>query len=236
MKSVVVTIPVYKSVPSASEVVSLRRAATVLARYPIVLFCPNDLDVSAYLALCPAAQVVRFEAAFFEGIQGYNRLMFSPFFYRTFWQYDYLLIYQLDAYVFSDELQNWCERGYDYVGAPWIVPPPLSKKPKINIQKWFVNRVGNGGLSLRNVKTHYRNTAFFKPLLRFFLKNEDMFWGLALYFLNPFFRRPSASEALQFAFELAPRAAFARNNEQLPFGVHAWEKYDPEFWATFINE
>ena len=66
MKSVVVTIPVYKSVPSASEVVSLRRAATVLARYPIVLFCPNDLDVSAYLALCPVAQVVRFEMVFLE--------------------------------------------------------------------------------------------------------------------------------------------------------------------------
>jgi hypothetical protein len=235
MPSVVVTIPIYKSAPSASELRSLRQAVEVLRHYPTVLFCPKDLDVSVYLAVCPAAQVQRFDASFFEDIQGYNRLLFSPMFYRTFWQYDYLLIYQLDAYVFRDDLMDWCKRGYDYVGAPWIVPPPLTKKPKMNMQNWFVNRVGNGGLSLRKVRSHYRNVLFFKPILRFFFKNEDMFWGLFLYFLNPFFRRPSAQEALHFAFEMAPRQCYALTHEQLPFGVHAWEKYDPAFWKKFID-
>ncbi|MCU0341120.1 MAG: hypothetical protein MUE30_14665 [Spirosomaceae bacterium] len=230
----VVTIPVYQSTLSTSERLSLTQATRVLSRYDIVLFGPEGLDMTPYLAICPQARVVRFEASYFEGIAGYNRLMFSPLFYRTFWEYDYLLIYQLDAYVFKDDLQAWCNRGYDYVGAPWTLPPPLTKKPIVNIQKCFVNRVGNGGLSLRKVKSHYRNVLFFKPLLRFFLKNEDMFWGLALYFLNPFFRRPSAQEALSFAFELAPRQEYERNGHQLPFGVHAWEKYDAGFWEKFI--
>ncbi|MFN4144948.1 MAG: DUF5672 family protein [Runella sp.] len=230
----VVTIPVYKAVPSESEKVSLRQAAKILHRYDICIFCPASLDVSIYLEICPKAQVVRFDDAYFEGIEGYNRLMFSPKFYRTFWKYDYLLIYQLDAYVFRDELLDWCQRSYDYVGAPWVIPPPLTKKPIVNLQKCFVGRVGNGGLSLRRVKSHYRNVVFFRPLLRFFLKNEDMFWGLALYFLNPFFRRPSADEALYFAFELAPKQCYEKIG-QLPFGVHAWQKYEPEFWGALID-
>ena len=31
-----------------------------------------------------------------------------------------MLIYQLDAYVFKDELLNWANKGYDYIGAPWL--------------------------------------------------------------------------------------------------------------------
>lgn len=230
----VVAIPVYKPVPSDSEKLSLEQASKVLGQYNIALFCPESLEISSYLKICPQAQVIRFEDAYFEGIAGYNRLMFSTHFYRTFWEYDYLLIYQLDAFVFRDELSEWCTKGYDYVGAPWIVPPPLTKKPIVNLQKCFVNRVGNGGLSLRKVKSHYRNVLFFRPILRFFLKNEDMFWGLALYFLNPFFRRPSALEALHFAFELEPRQCYQKIG-QLPFGVHAWEKYDAGFWEAFIR-
>jgi hypothetical protein len=72
-------------------------------------------------------------------------------------------------------------------------------------------------------------------LLKKFVKNEDMFWGLLLYFLNPFFRRPKAKEALHFAFEMEPRKAYKMTNHKLPFGVHAWEKYDAEFWKEWIK-
>jgi hypothetical protein len=24
---------------------------------------------------------------------------------------------------FKDELQEWCDKGYDYIGAPWIATP-----------------------------------------------------------------------------------------------------------------
>jgi hypothetical protein len=56
-----------------------------------------------------------------------------------------------------------------------------------------------------------------------------------LYFLNPFFRRPKAKEALHFAFEMEPRKAYKMTNHKLPFGVHAWEKYDAEFWKEWIK-
>lgn len=31
-----------------------------------------------------------------------------------------MLVYQLDAYAFKDELFFWASLGYDYIGAPWM--------------------------------------------------------------------------------------------------------------------
>jgi len=42
-------------------------------------------------------------------------------------------------------------------------------------------------------------------------------------------------EALGFAFENVPEELYKLNNDQLPFGCHAYEKYSPEFWAKFIE-
>ena len=42
--------------------------------------------------------------------------------------------------------------------------------------------------------------------------------------------------ALQFSFEVNPSLLYEMNNQQLPFGCHAFEKYEYEtFWKNFIN-
>jgi hypothetical protein len=46
--------------------------------------------------------------------------MLSIDFYKRFRDYKFILIYQLDAYVFRDELEYWCEQDYDFIGAPLI--------------------------------------------------------------------------------------------------------------------
>ena len=56
-----------------------------------------------------------------------------------------MLIYQLDACVFRDELKYWCEKKYDYIGAPIFWAYNSNK---------FSNKVagiGNGGFSLRKI-------------------------------------------------------------------------------------
>ena len=236
MQQVAVIIPLYKSTFTANEERSLRQAKSIFSAYPIIFVCPDTLPLANYLKIIPDAEIKRFPDNFFQNVEGYSRLLLSPDFYKTFLRFEYILIYQTDAYVFKDELTEWCNKGYDYVGAPWIERPPLAKgKPKVDIQDWFIGRVGNGGFSLRKVKSHYNNTRFFRPILRFMEKNEDMFWGLFLYWLNPFFKRPKWPEALHFAFEMNPRKAFELTNQQLPFGVHAWEKYDKEFWKEWVT-
>lgn len=232
-----IVIPIYKQEMSPSERISFERALKVFPENDIIIVSPKSLNLENYLAFSSRLKVNTFDDHFFENIAGYNDLMLSAGFYERFLNYKYILIYQLDAYVFENKLDYWEKSKYDYVGSPWLIPPPIAsnKKPKVNIQHWFVNRVGNGGLSLRKVKTHYWTMIFYWILIKFFPLNEDMFLGILMDFGNPFFKKPKAIEALKFAFEMQPRKSFELNNQQLPFGVHAWEKYDPEFWKEWIK-
>lgn len=83
--------------------------------------------ISERFVSSPANHIVPFPDTYFKGIAGYNRLMMSPEFYETFAQWEYILIYQTDAWVFSDRLSEWCSKGYDYIGAPWIPKPKYRK-------------------------------------------------------------------------------------------------------------
>ncbi len=233
---VAVVIPIYKQNMTEAEEKSLTQAKKVLNRYDFVLFGPDGLSLENYMKVTADFEWIGFENKYFSSVDGYSELLLSPNFYKKFFDYDYILIYQLDAWVFEDALETWCNKKYDYIGAPWLSKPPLTKgRPRMDLTPYFVNKVGNGGFSLRKTKSHYRNCLIFRPLLKYFIKNEDMFWGLFLYYLNPFFTRPKAIEALNFAFEMEPRKAFEITSHNLPFGVHAWEKYDPEFWKEWIK-
>ena len=235
-ENIAIVIPIYKEVLSENERISIRQCKKILGDYDVYFIHPYGMKLTNYFIEIPNAKALAFESPYFADIQGYSQLMLSPFFYKKFFEYKFILIYQLDAFVFRDDLLFWCNKNFDFIGAPWLTPPPLSKgKPIVNMSTWFINKVGNGGFSLRKVKSHYFNTLIFRPLLKYFIKNEDMFWGLFLYWLNPFFKRPKHLEALNFAFELEPRKSFEITNNKLPFGVHAWEKYEPEFWSEWIK-
>ena len=74
------------------------------------------------------------------------------------------------------------------------------------------------------------------PIAFLLRRNEDAFISLILPLINPFFRIPKWKEALGFCMELNPKKSFELNNNKLPFGVHAWEKYDHEFWQKHFDE
>jgi hypothetical protein len=50
----------------------------------------------------------------------------------------------------------------------------------------------------------------------------------------PDFNVASVEEGLRFAFEVAPKECFELNNLTLPFGCHAWPKYDRDFWKPYL--
>jgi hypothetical protein len=89
-----------------------------------------------------------FPLRYFTDRLAYNRLMLKERFYRAFAEYEYILIYQLDCLVFSSNLEQWCHRDWDYVGAPWL-------KTTDDPGQGF-SAVGNGGLSLRRVSSALR--------------------------------------------------------------------------------
>jgi len=62
----------------------------------------------------------------------------------------------------------------------------------------------------------------------------DQFWSIEARRYLPSFRVASVDEALRFAFEAAPRECFERNGRRVPFGCHAWAKFDRAFWEPFL--
>ena len=268
--NVVVAIPVYR-IPESNELISLRRCCKILRKYDIVLVCPVGFDMLEYKNVFYEYDVnfavEYFDEKYFESIDGYNRLLLSEIFYLRFKKYEYLLIYQLDAYVFSDDLEYWCGKGYDYVGAPL-----LGGGDEKVYNDDMLTRVGNGGFSLRRIQTYidYFNgekhvfnasqivkhiSLWKKPYTRIFVwilmmfgwrntpevvaarykRNEDVFWSLYLNGSNYSLKKPTPNEAMYFAFERFPSSLY-RITKKLPFGCHAWAKYEYlEFWKDYIK-
>ena len=206
-------------------------------RFPKILVAPLALNLDDYLRTNEELTIVRFPEHFFQSEKAYNRLLKTWGFFERFLRYEYILVHQLDCYVFEDQLDFWCGQGYDYVGAPWANFDWLFRKRRGFIGKLpglhlLMNKVGNGGFSLRKVSTFYRAAKRFGLLARFCDFHEDLFWSNVVYRLYPNFSIPDFQTALGFAFELEPRRCYESNSHRLPFGCHAWAQYDLDFWET----
>jgi hypothetical protein len=64
--------------------------------------------------------------------------------------------------------------------------------------------------------------------------NEDLFWSDRAKLFYPNFKTAPVDVALHFSFERFPRYCFQKNGNQLPFGCHAWARWDREFWEPYL--
>lgn len=246
-----VVIPMYTTQISSFEKFSLQRACQMLHAYPLVVIKPRSLDLSPVLKEYPVLTTEEFDDDYFRSIAGYNRLMLSEEFYRRFEDSKYILICQLDAYIFRDELTEWCKKGYDYIGAPWLVRPLYRSFP-MKQYRWLFRsaatratdfKVGNGGLSLRKVSSHLKAVRELRDVIEEFLRhtrnhvfNEDVFFAVEVNKHGLDFSYPFYMEALKFSFDKYPELCYRLNHEQLPFGCHSWyKKRMYKFWSKFIN-
>jgi hypothetical protein len=234
MNEAVVVMPVYKDELTPNETLSFQQGLRVLGSHPMALICPEGLRLDAYEPEKHGLRVHRFAAHYFESTRTYNKLMLSPRFYASFLRFRYMLIYQLDAFVFSDQLLEWCRLGYDYVGAPWIDSDWLPVMPMWRPPWSRDNLVGNGGFSLRRIRSSLAAVTLFRPWARRWPMNEDGFFAFFAASYYPRYRIPSTEVALRFSFEDHPARCYQRAGRRLPFGCHAWEKTDPVFWSDFI--
>lgn len=255
-----VVIPFYKDTLTNYESIALQQCFKILHNYTIIAVKPEKLTLPADAAKYPFTKTVSFDDDYFKDIQGYNRLMLDAAFYKEFLDHEYILIYQLDAFVFTDDLTNWCNQGFDYIGAPWIRPVKQGffKSIKNHIQNYFhvrfnlqkgglpspkqvINRVGNGGFSLRRTAIFYelclkhadRINAYNNLESHYY--NEDVFWSIEINRRQKVLKIPYYKKALKFAFEFHPHRALIMNNNELPFGCHAWDLYI-DFWRPIFKE
>jgi hypothetical protein len=90
-------------------------------------------------------------------------------------------------------------------------------------------------LKKRGVNFPYRKI-FISFLFTHRCPNEDIFWGAFARLFSDSFKIPSCEEALKFSVEVNPRRCFKILGEKLPFGCHAWAKWDREFWEKFLQK
>jgi hypothetical protein len=251
-----------REVLSEDEQTSLRHLVHHLGHHDKFAVAPEGLK-----AIPRGFAVKRFGRRFFGSAEAHCRLMLSEEFYTAFTEYEYILLYHLDALALSDRLAEWCEADYDYIGAPWLRCPdsPWVDRP----------RVGNGGFSLRRVEAFLRvlrrgrasepfagywerqvrqrpRAAWALPVARTMKYltsaqaharrwpecnargNEDYFWSDEARRFDPAFRVAPFETGLAFSFEAAPRLCLDLNGGQLPFGCHAWPRYDRNFWEPYL--
>jgi hypothetical protein len=237
-----------------------------LGRYDKYLVSPKSLNVTF-----PDFGIEKFPDKFFGSAEGHAKLQLCEKFYKRFEGYRYILMYHLDALVFSDQLMQWCATDLDYIGAPWI---PCDDTPYVNYP-----RVGNSGFTLMKIESflkvfnskqymedprQYWNRVYaskpwlvrtaalpkkYLKRLRYFngarweMKQwtsrtersaSDYFWSDEAIRYYDRFRIPPVEVGLRFAFEVAPKLCFRMNDYQLPFGCHAWTRYDREFWEPYL--
>ena len=259
-----VVIPIYQQALSPEELYSIKNAATILDKHDLFFVGPDYLadflkELSRQFARTIDCKT--FADRYFVGIAGYNNLLLSSLFYKEFEDYQYILIAQTDSLLFKDELDLWAGKSYSYIGAPWfegytqpIHPLKLDcvgnggfslRKVSdflrvLNQPRIFKNPLMQGWPG-NWMSTTYR---YLKDYHSFVYKdvhlnidvNEDLFWSLFVAPRCPFFKIPEAAEAVAFAFEAHPEFLFQLNQQKLPFGCHAWQRYNPQFWRSILGE
>lgn len=259
-KKVVIVIPTHRPYFTDDDKISLSHLKKYLGKYDTFFVIPSRISSKTFTSM--GYEVKKVDNIFFGTLRRANEMYLSKKFYEAFKKYDFMLIYQLDALIFSNQLEKWIKSGYDFIAAPWFRPiiGYLSHK------KGSPSSGGNGGFSLRNIKKSIKildivnrsaSRTSKNPIIRklwfpialllgkshkIWLKapatnypfNEDGFWSLEAPKYDSSFKVAPFKIALQFAFEKFPRKCFELNNYQLPFGCHGWSKYDPDFWAKFI--
>ena len=271
-KRVAIMVPLPSPELGPDDEISMRHLRAHLDHYDKFLLVPRGMTVNM-----PDFQVIQLDHKHFGSAANHNRMLYLPEFWEHFHDYEFVLMYHLDALVFSDQLNEWCDKGYDFIGAPFI---HCEDSPWVKIE-----RVGNGGFALYRVPSvlrvlwnryQQRPTKYFedrhwkwielqkkvlKPLraavpqwlrgtltdpLRNTVKrfdhieaNElgnDGFWADEAKRYYPEFKVAPLDDGLRFAFEVAPRTCLERNNGNMPFGCHAWARYDRGFWEECIHD
>jgi hypothetical protein len=231
-KLVAVVIPIYKKELNEFEQISLSQCSKILSNYPTFFVKTASLNADYVKEYYTEPNFEVFDDIYFGNVKAYNQLMIDPVFYQRFAEFEYILIYQLDAFVFRDDLKEWCKKGFDYIGAPDLSSIGLNKKT-------FRPVILNGGLSLRKVKSFTFFLNVFHFLYPQWPANEDALFSIHFprsYPLRPLLRLPRWQQAMPFSFEMQPSDSYKLNNNQLPFGCHAWEKYDIDFWRPIFEQ
>ena len=223
----VIIVHIYKEKFNYFEEKSIENLFELLGnKYDIYAICPEIMNLNYYIKKFNFKKYVPFSSIYFTHPLGYSYLMTNIKLYEYFSEYKYMLIHQPDAWIFSDNLEEWIKKDYDMIGT--INYYHMFNNHKLSYYKISENfKLFNGGLSLRkiswmidnlkNIKfTHIKhNDNNYKYNNYYF--NEDNF--ISLEFKHNNF--PSIKECYNFCITHINLLQYLFTNEyKFPFGIH----------------
>lgn len=236
-----ILVPLYKPSLDDWEYQSLKQLFNVFGnKYEICILTSRSLqnNIPSFRYIFPFSDVrFIFDDHFFLDTNEYSKLMLNIKLYTELkrYEFDYVLIYQTDCWVFRDELEYWCNKDFDYIGSPFFIR--VSDKNYDNI-KYNHCYNGNGGFSLRKVDSFIKNIERLNKLIVNVMTDivpmpEDRF--IAEHF--HFEKHPTFTECAAFGWDGAPDILYTINDFKLPFGCHKFNIYYHSFYKknNFID-
>lgn len=224
-----IIVPIYKEL-DCLERLSLDRLFEInkIGNHKIIFLKNNNLKdyVTEYEDF--VYETILVDENHFKDTSSYSYYIESVDFWKLFLdKFEYIYIYQTDCFLLKDNLQEWVDKNFDFIGAPII---------STNANWNNVPCTGNGGFSLRKVKKFYKLAEFAKnhenEISSKFKHYEDLYFlqyvGKKIYIDLPNFK-----DAALFCWDMNPDILYA-NKFDIPMCVHAWPK-NISFWRTKIK-
>jgi len=255
----VIVVPTHRENPTPEESISLRQLGRVMGDREIVILSPRHLDLGRTMELLPKAGQVRVDPCWMDSHGAYNRMIISPLLCHIFAGYSHLLLHEPDSIVLSDRLDHWCLQPYDYIGAPWFTPRSSGegaelipggnsgfslfrlaamKRVTSSWRRWYPLRytLGDFRSCLRGNPDGLRKGllglypgGLLKGAHRLYSSFCDQYWSLMVPSIDKRFRVAPSDVAVRFSWEKWSFLCMEMCRGHLPFGLHAWAKYDFDF-------
>ena len=235
-----IVIPLYKYNLYDYEIISLKRTISLYSNKDycnIMFLIPTNFDIpkllNTYNIKIKYYRYFKFDDFYFTSTKEYNKIMLNQDFYIQLYDiFNYMLICQLDAYVFNDQLEYWMNKDYDYIGGYegnlnimgnfLLLQNKYQYSPNVDLNKLILM---NGGFSLRkidyclNIIDTYENII---NNIHLSAENdilEDLLYSACIY------KYVNALDAIKFGYTyLLFDQIYQINNFELPFGCHAFHK------------
>jgi hypothetical protein len=210
-------------------------------------------------------EILTIEDKYLKSIKSYNELMLSKKFYELFLGYEEVFIYQLDAILLKRGLSQFLSKysyigapwikevkgEYRFIGTGNGGSSLRNIKQHLDVLNGnnFYTKLPASLLDTIALHCGVKNIVYIKILfmiklpskvkvklfLFLFKSNEDFFWGYFAQLFNRSFKVAPPHFAIQFAFEKNATSSRLMNGGNLPITVHAWERYDREYWLKVLN-
>ncbi len=139
--------------------------------------------------------------------------------------------------LLKNEISKYICYGYDYVGAPWPKGYFLAVNTvNISLKNGITSTtfVCNGGLSLRKIRSYIRLIQEFPELTLTWPNKahaENLFFAY-LSTVSDFLKMPNIKVVTKFSHDIDPGYLSKLIGNEILFGIHAWSKYDRDFWTN----